>query len=603
LAGNELMMIALILVLGIGAQWFAWRLRIPSILILLLIGFAIGPMTGILDPDLLLGDILFPFVSIAVALILFEGGLNLELAELKDAAKIVRNMVSIGVVVAWLLTAVAAYFILNFEYPVALLFGAVLVVTGPTVIMPLLRHIRAVGKISSITKWEGIVNDPIGAILAVLVFEAVLSSSLAESSLTVIISMLETLVIALLFGGGLAWMLIQLLKRYWIPDYLQNSFILMVVIAAFTLSNMLQKEAGLFSVTALGIILANQRSISVKHIIEFKENIGILLLSSLFIILAARLQIEDLQHLGWHSIAFLAALMFVIRPLTVLAATAGTGLNWREKVFLTWMAPRGIVAAAIIAIFAFELESQAGYDDARRMVPEIFFIIVGTVTIYGLSAAPLGRWLGIAQPDPQGVLLAGAHAWARDIAAALKKSGVQVLLVDTNRENLHRARLEGCSTFYASILSEYILDEIDIGGLGRLLALTSNDEVNSLACLHFTELFGREKVYQVAPKTAKSARRESVSKPLRGRFLFSKDSTYSEIERRYEAGYRCKTTKLTEQFSYRDFVNRYGGEVLLMFQVDENKKLRVFTPDNVLQPKAGDTLISFMAQTKSGNGD
>lgn len=586
--------VAGIIVLGITAQWMAWRLRIPSILLLLIFGFIAGPITGLLNPDELLGDLLFPAVSLAVALILFEGGLSLKISDLRVTGHVVRNLVTIGVVVAWVLSATAAFFILEFDVPIALLFGAILVVTGPTVIMPLLRHIRAVGQISAITKWEGIVNDPIGAILAVLVFEAVVASGVQESTTTVIISVIETFAIATVFGGLVAWLLVQLLKRYWIPDYLQNSVILMVVIAAFTVSNVLQKESGLFTVTVMGIILANQKAISVKHIIEFKENLGILLLSSLFIILAARLKLEDLSHLGWSSVLFLAALMFIIRPAGVLLSTIKSGLAWQEKLFLIWMAPRGIVAAAVTAIFALELAEEAGYHQAELMVPEMFFIIVGTVTIYGLSAAPLGRWLGVAQPNPQGVLMAGSHRWARAMASALKDEGFEVLLVDTNRENLNQARLEGLNTFYASILSEYILDEIEVGGLGRLFALTPNDEVNSLASLHFIEVFGREKVYQLAPKEAGDGRKEAVSMPLRGRLLFDPDLTYRELTRRFESGWVVKTTNLTQQFKYNAFLELYGTKAIPLLLVDEIGNLRVFTADQELLPKAGECIISLV---------
>ena len=593
--------VAAIIVLGITAQWVAWRLRFPSILLLLIFGFVAGPITGYLDPDELLGDLLFPLVSISVALILFEGGLSLRIADLRDTGHVVRNLVTVGALVSWVLSAGAAYFILNFDLPIALLFGAILVVTGPTVIMPLLRHIRAVGRVSSITKWEGIVNDPIGAVLAVLVFEAVVASGLQESTTTVIISVLETIAIAAVLGGLGAWGLVQLLKRYWIPDFLQASVILMAVIAAFTVSNVFQKESGLFTVTLMGIIMANQKAISIKHIVEFKENLGIILLSSLFIILAARLNLEDLSHLGWSSVIFLAILILIIRPASVLASTIKSGLRWQEKLFMAAMAPRGIVAAAVTAIFALELAEEAGYHQAELMVPEMFFIIVGTVAIYGLSAAPLGRWLGVAQPNPQGVLMVGAHRWARAMASTLKTEGFDVLLVDTNRENLNQARLEGLPTCYASILSERVVDEIEVGGLGRLFALTPNDEVNSLASLHFVEVFGREKVYQLSPKESGSSRKETVPMPLRGRLLFASNITYRELTHRFETGSVVKTTKLTNQFDYKEFLAFYGDKAVPLLLINETGELRVFTTDQELFPQPGDAIISLVESTETGS--
>lgn len=586
--------IASIIVLGIAAQWLAWRLGLPSILVLLIFGFIAGPVAGFLQPNELLGDLLFPIVSLSVALILFEGGMSLKLSELREAGHVVRNLVSIGVLTTWVLSVAAAYYILGFQLPIALLFGAILVVTGPTVIIPLLRHVRVVGRVGSIVKWEGIVNDPIGAVLAVLVFEAIRVSGVQETTATVIGGLLNTILISSLLGGISAWVLVLLLKRYWIPGYLQNSVTLMAVIGAFTISNVLQDESGLFTVTLMGVILANQKMFNIRHIIEFKENLGILLLSSLFIILAARLNLAELSSLGFSSLAFLLVLILIIRPAAILVSTIRSGLSWSEKFFLAWMAPRGIVAAAVTAVFALELEEKAGFSEARFMVPEMFLIIVCTVAVYGLSAAPLGRWLKVAQPNPQGVLFVGAHQWARAMAAELQKNGFQVLLVDTNRNNLNAARLEGLPTFYASVLSEYILDEIELGGLGRLLALTPNDEVNSLATLHLAEVFDRAEVYQLSPKKTESKRKEAVSSPLQGRLLFDSNLTYADLTHRFENGATIKTTKLTEQFNYKAFKSMYGKGAISMFLIDPTGQMSVFTAGNSLSPQPGDSIISLV---------
>lgn len=595
MADNVIVSITAIIVLGIGSQWLAWRLKLPSILLLLILGFVVGPITGFINPDAVLGDMLFPIVSLAVALILFEGGLSLNIREIKDIRHVVRNMVTIGVLVAWILSTAAAFYILDYEFPIALLFGAILVVTGPTVIMPLLRHIRATGRISAVARWEGIVNDPIGAILAVLVFEAILVSGVQESSITVVISVLETIGVTAVFGVLVALGLVQMMKRYWIPEFLHSSVMLMAVIGAFTISNIFQKESGLFTVTIMGIIMGNQRAISVKHIIEFKENLGVILLSGLFIILAARIEIDQLTNLELSSGLFLLVLILVIRPASVLLSTIGSGLNWREKTFLIGMAPRGIVAAAVTAIFALELSRKTGYASASLMVPEMFLIIVGTVTIYGLGALPLARWLKLAQPNPQGVLIAGAHSWSRAIARALRENGFKVLLVDTNRENLNKARLEGCETLYASILSEFIIDEPEVNGMGRLLALTSNDEVNSLASLHFAEVFGRREVYLLPPKKASDKKKEAISQPLRGRLLFDEELTFSEFDNRYSAGAEIKVSRLTEQYNYNAFLQQYSGRAIPLIKINTDQTLSIFTIDAKNNPQTGDTIISLIA--------
>ncbi|MCB0169389.1 MAG: sodium:proton antiporter [Anaerolineae bacterium] len=586
--------IASILVFGIVAQWLAWRLHLPSILLLLAFGIVAGPITGFLNPDEILGDTLFPIVSLSVALILFEGGLSLKLADLRETGHVVIKLVTIGTVITWCLSATVAYYLLGFEIPLAMLFGAILVVTGPTVIIPLLRQIRAVSRINSIIKWEGIVNDPIGALLAVLVFEAIVISGFGATTWAIVTGILLTITNGVVLGGLGALLLIFLLKRYWIPDYLKNAVTMMIAILAFTLSNLAQAESGLFTVTLMGVVLANQKSVNIKSIVEFKEHLGILLLSSLFIILSARLQLTELSQLGWGSVAFLGALVLLVRPLAVLASTIRSGLSWKEKFFLAWMAPRGIVAAAVTAIFALELTEHGGYQQAENMVPEMFFIIVSTVTIYGLSAAPLGRWLGVAQPNPQGVLIVGAHTWARNIASILHNKGFQVLLVDNNRDHIKEAKLEGLPATYASILSEFIHDEINLGGLGRLLALTPNDEVNSLAVLHFAEIFDRSEVYQLAPKELATNRKESVSMPLRGRLLFASQTTYNDLDQRFKSGSTIKVNKLTEKFDYKAFQDRHNGLAIAMFLMTQNGNLKIFSTDDELQPLPGDSLVSII---------
>ena len=282
--------IAVIIAGGIAAQWLAWRLHMPSILILLLFGFALGPVTGLLEPNTLLGDLLFPIVSISVAIILFEGGLSLNTKELHEAGRVIRNLVTIGLLVTWGAITFAAHFVLDYPVSLALLLGAILVVTGPTVILPILRHVRPKGRISSILKWEGMLNDPIGAVLAVLVFEAILATSVASATAAVLSIVLKTIVIAVIVGTASAVLLVLFFRRNWVPDFLHNSFTLAIVIAAFVCSNYFQHESGLLTVTLFGAILANQRYVAVKHIIEFKENLRVLLISSLFIILAARLR-------------------------------------------------------------------------------------------------------------------------------------------------------------------------------------------------------------------------------------------------------------------------------------------------------------------------
>lgn len=584
--------IASIIVFGVGAQWLAWRLRLPAILLLLALGFLAGPVAGFIDPDLLLGDLLLPVVSVSVALILFEGGLSLRVADLKGFGGVVWNLVTVGVLATWVIGALGAHMILGLGLSLSVLLGAVLVVTGPTVIVPLLRHVRPVGHISSILKWEGIVIDPIGAMLAVLVFEGIVSGGFREATSLAAFSIVKTLVVGGLTGGLGAWVIVMLLRRYWIPDFLQSPVTFMAVVAVFTVSDLFQAESGLLAVTVMGVILANQKQVQVRHIIEFKENLRVLLISSLFILLAARLNIADLEYISMGSLAFLAVLIFLARPVSVFLSTVGSGLKVKERLLIMSMAPRGIVAAAIASVFSLRLV-ESGIAGAELLVPLTFMVIVGTVAVYGLGASPVARMLGLARSNPQGVVFAGAHSWARTIASALKEEGFDVLLVDNNYFNVSRARLEGLPAYYGSVISEHLPKEVDFDGMGRFVALTYNDDINSLAALHFTDIFGRGKVYQLCPEDEKR-----VSQRLRGRLLFSHGVTYSFMAERFRAGGVVKTTGLTDEFDFDAFNELYKGEAVPLFIINDKRELAVFATDSDIQPRPGHTLISLVKQAE-----
>lgn len=591
-----------VLALGISAQWLAWRLRLPSILLLLGFGFLASflPFT----PDEVIGrQVLFPVVSLSVAVILFEGGMSLRIGELHEVGSALGGLVTIGALIVWGLASVAAHYILGFSTPIAAVIGAILVVTGPTVVGPLLSHIRPSRKIGSLAKWEGIVIDPIGAVLAILVFEFIIESGEGATWVTPMWSIAKTILVGVVLGALTAYTMIFLLKSFWIPDFLHNAFILAVLLSVFAISNYIQSESGLLTVTVLGLLMANQKQIPVRHIFEFKENLRVLLISCLFIVLAARIEPATLLQVGWMGVLFLAVLIVVVRPVSVFLSTFGSGLTWREKAFLCLMAPRGIVAAAVGTIFSFELAHYAetldlvdigGISEDQLVVPVIFLVIVGTVTFYGLTAAPAARWLGLASPSPQGVLIAGADRWIRELAVVIKNAGFQVMLVDTNFRNITAARMQGLSAQCASILSDFVSEELNLGGIGRLLAATANDEVNSLACMEFTHLFGRKEVYQLSPWDTGSGKRQSVSDHLRGRVIFGHGLDFYKIARRVTAGAQFKKTSITEEFTFHDFQQTHGESATLLFVVTETNKLRIVTADDSLVPKAGQTIIALI---------
>jgi len=399
-------------------------------------------------------------------------------------------------------------------------------------------------------------------------------------------------------GGGLgliaAGLLTLLIYRYWIPDFLQSAVSLMLVVAVFTGANLLQPESGLLAVTVMGITLANQRLADVKHIVEFKENLRVLLISALFILLAARLRPGDLGGIGAGGLLFVALLVVVGRPLAAFASTFKSRLSRNERLVLAWMAPRGIVAAAVASVFEPRLE-QVGYRDAHLLVPITFLVIIGTVAIYGLTSPLVARRLGVADANPQGVLLVGAHGWVRALASVLQTKGFRVLLVDSNRAHVAAARMAGLPTYAGSILAEYAIAEMSLGGLGRILAVTPNDWVNTLAVQRFRSVFGRAECYQLPPQD-ESRGKQRLHKHLHGRWLFAEGVTDVVLEQRFAAGATIKATPLSAEFDYAAFQSLYGESAVPMLVITEGGRLNVIAADQTPKPLPGQTVISLVQE-------
>ncbi|MDZ4701942.1 MAG: cation:proton antiporter, partial [Rhodothermales bacterium] len=381
--------LAAIVVLGVMAQWLSWRFKIPSILLLLIFGFLAGPVTGLLDPERLLGNLLYPFLSLTVGLILFESGLHFRLQDIRESGKVVQHLITIGLAATWAMVGVAAYYILGLDLNMAILIGALLSVTGPSVVVPLLRHVRPQGRVGAIGKGEGIFNDPIGAIIAVLVLKTIVFlnepiigglevSSMSEAFVHAGLGLLLILFVSIGVSVTCTGLLYVLLHKRLVPDYLKNAVAITVVVGAFSVSEVLREESGLLTAVLLGMAIANLQYGSVPRLSQFKADVRVLLLAVVFILFGARLDITELGFINQNTLLFLAALLFIVRPVAVLLSAIGTRITWRELLFLSWMAPRGIVAAALAAVFSFQLE--AIFPEASSgIVPVVFMVVIGTV--------------------------------------------------------------------------------------------------------------------------------------------------------------------------------------------------------------------------------
>lgn len=590
--------LALILVLGGLAQWLAWRSRIPSILLLLASGLIAGPALGWLRPDEALGSILLPVVSLAVGFILFDGGMELTFREIRGASGVVWRLVTLGLFVTWVIALLAARYVLGLSLGMSMLLAAIVVVSGPTVVGPLLRHIRPSGVVGSVLKWEGIVIDPIGVLLTLLVFEIVLQRDLGKAPLLIAETTLITITAGVGIGLAAAWLLVQSIRRFWVPDHLQNAMALVLVVAAFAGSNAVAHEAGLFATTIMGIALANQRRADIHTLQEFSESMRVILLSALFVVLAARLQIADLQSLGWREVCFLIILIVVARPLSVMASVVKSKLTRRERGFLMCVMPRGIVAAAVSSVFALRMQ-EAGVVGAEILVPIVFIVIIGTVVVYSIGAPIAARKLGLAEPSPRGVLFAGAGFWARQLAIELQRLGVRVLLVDTSHPHVTACRFDRLECVEGSVLSEQTIDDLDLAGIGRLMACTPNPWINALAAKRFERIFGKAEVYRVRSAASESRGQGHDTAERQTRWLFDESVTEAELEQRAEDGQRIRVISVQEAVSVTTLSHRLGAQTLPMVVVTKDGKVIPVTTDGRRDLAPGDTLLVMGPERES----
>ena len=600
--------LAMVPALGITAQWIAWRTGLPGILLLLVFGMTLGHF---IEPDLFLRDLthgneqagpilLFPLVSLSVAVIMLEGGLSLNLKELREAGNAAFRLCTIGAIISCAGVMIAAHYILDFGWRLSLLLGAILVVTGPTVIGPLLRQVRPSKRVTSTLKWEGIVIDPIGAVLAVLVFDQLMMHVNDPSLWSAALMLFETALVGAGLGIAGGMTLAFAFRHYLIPDHLQGIATLAIGMLFFAISDHIASESGLIAVTVLGMWLSNSKNLNVESIIEFKENLRTLLIGCLFIVLGSRVNVDEILAVGIPGLLFLAVLILLIRPASVYLSLLGTPLNLREKAFIAAMAPRGIVAAAVSSVFALEMESlpeSLAIEDAQHLDTVTFLVILGTVTSYGLTASPLARILGLSQQNNHGILIAGADTWIRDLALEFKKLGLPVLLVDTNYNKIAKAKIAGLNAVCANILNEHVREDLDLNGIGKLMALTQNDEVNSLAVRECQPLFGRANLYQLTFRIQNQHNRRGLTRNLMGRELFDPELTFSKLEDFHEVGARFKTTTLSESYSYQDFLERYQNGAKLLFVIDELQNLSVNTVEHQLNPVQGQTIIALVSST------
>lgn len=591
----------LVLAAGLASQWAAWRVGLPAIVILIAAGLALGPLTGLIAVTLPQAE-LTGLIGLGVAIILFEGGMDLRLNELRRVGHGIGRLTILGPPLAWLLGSAAAHFVGGLSWPVAWVLGAILVVTGPTVILPLLRQARLNKESASLLKWEGIVNDPIGVLLAVLAFQ---SCTAAGGGLSETLTGLGAAVAAaVLLGGAGGWAVGRLYRHGGVPEHLKAPILMVLVLAVYWASNLVQHEAGLLSVTLMGLVIGNMRLVERESLQRFKENLTVVLVSVLFIVIPTQLELDQLALLDWRIWLFVLTVLLV-RALTIGLVTLGAPMRGEDKRLLAWIAPRGIVAAATAGIFGPALVAS-GHPDAEKLLPIVFLVIITTVLAHGLTIGTVARRLGLAAASANGLLIVGASPWTHALAGALKSQGIAVLMVDGAYHRLQPVRMDGIDVYYGEILSEHAEHRLETQHLSCLLCATDNDFYNALVCKAQGRAFGHHRTFQLATHQEASQEMKRLTLQQRGHIAFAPDADVVTLHRHLEEGWTVQTTRLTEAYGLEQLGERLGTlgrDWLLIGGVSPGGALRLHSSEQPFTPKAGWLLFYFAPDQRVGSND
>lgn len=579
--------IALIGLLGIAAQWAAWRFRLPSVVLLAAAGLVAGPATGLLDPNADFGNLFRPMVSVAVAVILFEGGLTLHLNEIRHTGVAVRRMVIFGAPLGWVLGAAAAHYIAGLSWETSAVFGGILVVTGPTVIIPLLRAARLKRSVGSVLRWEGIINDPIGAMFAVVAYEVVAATAHAESTGALLFEMLLGAIAAVALGVAMGFAIVTAFRRGWVPEFLKSPLLLAAVLVGYEAADLWIEESGLLTVTAMGLWIGNSRLASLEEIRRFKEYMTVVLVSGVFILLTATITIDTIKALDWRAFAFLAALLFVVRPVTVMLSTLGSGLALKERAFVAWIAPRGVVAVAVSGLFGAALV-DLGFLDGDEMVALAFLVVFATIVLHGFSLRFLAQRLGLVSAVSPGVLIVGASPWAISLAAKLRELEIPTMIADPSWHRLQRGRMQGIDTFFGDVLTETAEEGIDFNQFDYILAATDDAAYNSLVLATFGPTIGRGHVVVLHTDRGK----DEYAPELRGEAVLA-GLDFWEIVDRSRSGWSFVAPRVTDEASLEQISEARGGDFAPLLLRHGNGRVAFFTDNKTPKGEPGDVIVGF----------
>ena len=604
---NLMIIIVTITALGILSQWFAWRFRLPSIVIMSLVGLAIGPLLGLLNPQQSFGEVFNPLVSLAVAIVLFEGSLSLDFREIKEIRQSIFRISILGALISWVLGSFAAYFFAGLSLDIAFIVGGLFIVTGPTVIMPLLRQAKMKERPATILKWEAVVVDPLGAMVALIVLEVILWINAKIDGISLLL-FFGASILSVIIGIGVGYLLGRLLEKGLIPEFLKSPVVLVSVLLVFVLSDTNIHETGILAVTAMGVVLANMQLTSLRELLHFKENISILMISSVFIMLTASLSLDTIKAiLNWQMVIFVLIMLFIVRPISIFISTFGVDLSKQERLIIGWIAPRGIVALTVSGYFATVLKKQ-GFDDTDLITALTLSLVFATVLVHGLSISWLVKKLNLRTSDEMGVIIIGGSPFSAVLGEAIQSFDRPVMMIDKTWGGLSDARQLGLKSHVGDLLSEHTVYQVDLTPYEMLIATTEDDAYNALICQRFVPEFGRENLFQTAGLPENPC---NYSKTIGGKKLFEEDYDISKLNRLVQEGYLIRKTQLTEQYCWTDYLNDISHKTISLFAVTKEHHLLFITQCQKREFDEGTIIVSLTSPTrmmekaleKLGHGD
>ncbi|SDK17151.1 cation:proton antiporter [Sediminibacillus albus] len=601
MAHSLLLEFMIIGVLGVGSQWLSWRYRLPAIVVMSVAGLLAGPLFGVINPEKDFGDVYQPIITMAVAIILFEGSLNLHLKDIRGLGRSVFRIVTLGAFISWILGSLAAYYVAGMSWAVSFVIGALFIVTGPTVILPLLRQSKLKPRPAKILKWEGIIVDPIGALLAVFALEIIIVLTGEDpnivSLLLFLLASLFAVILGWAIGRGIGWMF----ETGRVPEFLKSPLVFAAVIACFTIADEVTHETGLLAVTAMGMTLANIRISSIQDMRHFKENISILLISTIFVMLTASLTRETLMQIFQPEIiGFVLLMLFIVRPLAILLSTIKTDLTKSEKLLVGWIAPRGIVALTVSGYFASILYDE-GYEDAALVMSITFALVFFTVMAHGFSIGWLAKKLNLSAEGRPGTLIIGSNSFTVALAKILKEVDVPVIVSDSSWQRLSKARSAGVNFHHGEILSEQTDYRLDMTPYDYLISATEFDSYNALVSTAFVPAFGRNNVYKLSIQSQRGDHMEDLDPTIAGRVLFSGEISLEGLCEKVDAGYVLRKTNITNQYSYPRYLEEREQGTILLFVLRASGNVEYYTEEVKLKAEAGDVVISLTPPSKEVN--